>query len=114
MQVRKLTKITNMFYNWHSDCQSNATDEKLELCSLQVGNSHNCAKLHQVWSTYDFCHQGQDREIAQKIKIVETYADMTIHWKALEEHFLMVPLVLQFNHFQGTIHFLKFSPKKEF
>jgi hypothetical protein len=24
---------------------------------------------------------------------------MTIHWKALEEHFLMVPLVLQFNHF---------------
>jgi hypothetical protein len=25
--------------------------------------------------------------------------DMTIHWKALEEHFLMVPLVFRFNHF---------------
>jgi hypothetical protein len=27
--------------------------------------------------------------------------DMTIHWKALEEHFLMVPLVFRFSHFQG-------------
>jgi hypothetical protein len=26
--------------------------------------------------------------------------DMTIHWKALEEHFLMVPSI-QFNHFWG-------------
>jgi hypothetical protein len=25
--------------------------------------------------------------------------DTTIHWKALEEHFLMVPLVFQFNYF---------------
>jgi hypothetical protein len=25
-------------------------------------------------------------------------SDMTIHWKALEEHFLMVPLVIRFNH----------------
>jgi hypothetical protein len=24
------------------------------------------------------------------------HTDMTIHWKALEEHFLMVPLVLQY------------------
>jgi hypothetical protein len=30
---------------------------------------------------------------------------MTIHWKALEEHFLMVPLVFQFTHF------LNFSQK---
>jgi hypothetical protein len=38
----------------------------------------------------DFCHQGGDTEIAQKIPTKPT--DMTIHWKALEEHFLMVPL----------------------
>jgi hypothetical protein len=36
---------------------------------------------------------------------------MTIHWKALEEHFLMVLLVLGFNHFWGKMHFLNFSPK---
>jgi hypothetical protein len=38
------------------------------------------------------------------IKIVETYitgTDMTIHWKALEEHFLMVPLVFQLKPFSG-------------
>jgi hypothetical protein len=32
---------------------------------------------------------------------------MTIQWKALEEHFLMVPLVFHFNHFQGKINVLK-------
>jgi hypothetical protein len=31
----------------------------------------------------------------QLFKVVETYTDMTIHWKALEEHCLMVPLVFQ-------------------
>jgi hypothetical protein len=31
---------------------------------------------------------------------------MTIHWKALEEHFLMVPLVLVWG-----MHFLNFSEK---
>jgi hypothetical protein len=28
---------------------------------------------------------------------------MTIHWIALEEHFLMVPLVFQFTHFWGML-----------
>jgi hypothetical protein len=36
---------------------------------------------------------------------------MPIYWKALEDHFLMVPLVFQFNHFRGKMHFLNFSPK---
>jgi mannitol-1-phosphate/altronate dehydrogenase len=27
--------------------------------------------------------------------------DMTIHWKALEEHFLMVALIFRFNQFRG-------------
>jgi hypothetical protein len=31
---------------------------------------------------------------------------MTIHWKALEEHFLMVPFI-----FQWKMHFLNFSQK---
>jgi hypothetical protein len=26
---------------------------------------------------------------------------MTIHWKALEEHFVMVALVVRFNHFRA-------------
>jgi hypothetical protein len=37
--------------------------------------------------------------------------DVTIHWKAFEEHFLMVPLVFQFNLFlgvfEGKMHFQK-------
>jgi hypothetical protein len=37
--------------------------------------------------------------------------DVTIHWKALEKHFLMVPLVFKFNHFRGKINFLNFSQK---
>jgi hypothetical protein len=46
----------------------------------------------------------------QKFMIVETYTDMTI-WKALEEHFLMVPLFFQFSHLWGELHFQNFSPK---
>jgi hypothetical protein len=30
--------------------------------------------------------------------------DMTIHWKALEEHFMMVPLVFQFDFRGKTFH----------
>jgi hypothetical protein len=39
---------------------------------------------------------------------------MTIHWKALEEHFLMITLepVFQLNHSKGNTHFLNFSKKK--
>jgi hypothetical protein len=37
-----------------------------------------------------------DTEIAQMSKP----SDMTIHWKALEEHFLMVPLVFLDNDFR--------------
>jgi hypothetical protein len=31
-----------------------------------------------------------------------------IHWKALEEHFFMVPLDFRFNHFQGRNVFSEF------
>jgi hypothetical protein len=40
------------------------------------------------------------------------HTDMTIHWKALEEHFLMVPLVFQFNHFWGENAFSDFFLSK--
>jgi hypothetical protein len=41
----------------------------------------------------DLCHQGQDTEFAPKIKFYQNIITiMTIQWKALEEHFLMVPL----------------------
>jgi hypothetical protein len=43
---------------------------------------------------------GQVTEIAKNtLKIAETYTNMTIHWKALEEQFMMVPLVCRFDHF---------------
>jgi hypothetical protein len=37
---------------------------------------------------------------------------MTIHWKALEEHFLMVTLVSLFNHFPEKNAFSEFFSKK--
>jgi hypothetical protein len=36
---------------------------------------------------------------------------MTIHWKALEEHFLMVPFVFRFTHFLGKNAFSEFFSK---
>jgi hypothetical protein len=39
------------------------------------------------------------------------HIDMTIHWKALEEHFLVASLVFRFNYFWGKMHFLDFSQK---
>jgi hypothetical protein len=37
---------------------------------------------------------------------------MTIHWKALKEHFLVVPFIFLFKHLlRGKMHFLHFSPK---
>jgi hypothetical protein len=37
---------------------------------------------------------------------------MTIHWKAIEEHFLTVPLVFRFNHFRRENAFSEFFSKK--
>jgi hypothetical protein len=42
------------------------------------------------------------------------YTDMTIHWKALEVHFLVVQSVFQFKFLGRKMHFLKFSPKTSF
>jgi hypothetical protein len=39
-------------------------------------------------------NQGQDTEIAKN----NSDTDMTIHWKALEEQFLVVPFAIRFNH----------------
>jgi hypothetical protein len=61
----------------------------------------------------DLCHQGWDAEIAPKNFRLSKNTDMTIHWKGLEEHILMVPLVFLFTDFRGKkkINFLKFSQK---
>jgi hypothetical protein len=37
------------------------------------------------------------------------HSDMTIHFKALVEHFLMVPLIFRFSHSRGKMHFLSCS-----
>jgi hypothetical protein len=42
---------------------------------------------------------------------LSVHTDMTIHWKALEEHFLMVPLVFRFNHFRGENAFSELFSK---
>jgi hypothetical protein len=47
----------------------------------------------------------------KKINKVSKPTDMTVHWKALEEHLLLVPLVFWLNPFQGWMHFMNFSQK---
>jgi hypothetical protein len=37
---------------------------------------------------------------------------MTIHWKALEAHFLVVPLVFRFDHFRDKNAFSDFASLK--
>jgi hypothetical protein len=61
----------------------------------------------------DFCRQGRDTEIAPppKKKKLSKPTDVTIHWNALEEHFLVVPLFFRLNHFGGKNAFLNFSHK---
>jgi hypothetical protein len=59
-----------------------------QICKAQVDVLHE-----------HFKDCGQDTEIAQKNLRLLKHTDMTIHWKGLEEHFLMVPLVYRFNHF---------------
>jgi hypothetical protein len=49
----------------------------------------------------DRSHQGQGTEIAQNILRLLKPTDMTIHWKALEMHILMVPFVFQFTNLRG-------------
>jgi hypothetical protein len=51
------------------------------------------------------------QKLPKKCKIVEP-TDMTIHWKALEEQFLMLPLFLRFTHFWGKNAFSEFFLKK--
>jgi hypothetical protein len=43
-----------------------------------------------------------DGDFSQKL------TDITINWKALEEHFLMAPLVFRLNHVLGKIAFSEF------
>jgi hypothetical protein len=52
--------------------------------------------------------KGGTQKLPKNIRLLKDI-DMTIHWKCLEEHFMMVPLVFRFNHFRGKIHFLTFS-----
>jgi hypothetical protein len=52
----------------------------------------------------------QDTEIAPKILRFSKHTDMTIHWKALEDHFLMVQLVFWFTHFCKTTSVRKVDP----
>jgi hypothetical protein len=44
---------------------------------------------------------GGTPKIAPKNLTLSKHTNMTIHWKGLEEHFLMAPLVFSFNHFWG-------------
>jgi hypothetical protein len=53
-----------------------------------------CLQSQLLKTGGDFHHQWRDIEIAQKIVDCQNKpTDLTIHWKALEEHFLMVPFI---------------------
>jgi hypothetical protein len=61
-----------------------------------------------TWRTDgDFGHEGQDTEIAQTRLSEPT--DMTRHWKALEDNFLMVTISFSIQTFLGKSFFRNFS-----
>jgi hypothetical protein len=83
------------------------TAHKIDFEGGKVGDEHFNSRLIVTSVT-----EGRTQKLPPKFKVVETYGpDMTIHWKACEEHFLMVPLFFRFNHFCGKMHFLNFSQK---
>jgi hypothetical protein len=55
-------------------------------------------------------NKGGTQKLPNKFRLSK-HTDMTIHWKALEEHFLMVPLLFRFSHFQGENPFSEFFSK---
>jgi hypothetical protein len=72
------------------------------LAALRALTSSTLNWLNRIQSGFnylrtdgDFCHQGWDTDIAKNIFRLSKPTHMTIHWKALGEHFLMVPFVLK-------------------
>jgi hypothetical protein len=59
------------------------------------------------WRPGELCHQVRETELPQKLRLWKP-TDITVLWKALEEHFLMVLLVYRFKHFRG-MHCLNLS-----
>jgi hypothetical protein len=54
--------------------------------------------------------EGGTQKLPKRVRLSK-HTDVTIHWKALEKHFLMVPLIFQFNYWWGRgdgLHFLKY------
>jgi hypothetical protein len=83
----------NMFYRVQNAQNDNRTrSERLLL------------RLNSLRTDGNFCHQGRDTEIAQKKLRLSKHTDMTIHWKAHEEHFL-ISLAFRFNHYRKKFIF---------
>jgi hypothetical protein len=59
----------------------------------------------------DFCHLRAGHKYWPKSLRLSKYSYMTIHWKDLQRHFLMVTLVFQFTHSWGKIKFSEFFSK---
>jgi hypothetical protein len=61
----------------------------------------------------DSCHQGGDQtqKLPQNVRLPKYTEDITNHWETLEEHFLMVPLAVRFNHFRGESVFSELFQK---
>jgi hypothetical protein len=55
--------------------------------------------------------KGGTQKLPQNVRLSKQ-TDMTIHWKALEEHFMMVPFIFRFNHFLGKNTFSEFFSQK--
>jgi hypothetical protein len=71
-------------------------------------------KAHQTvnLTNDNFCHTWINTEwIYPKISKITNLINMTIHWKALEEHILMVLTVLGWIHYEGSYKFSEFYTK---
>jgi hypothetical protein len=102
---------------------------RILLFSVQIlwrGVSQNSNEIIQsFWQLFnpfrtdgDFCHRRAGHRNWPKTLRLSKPTDMTIHWKGLGKHFLMVPLVVRFNQFSGeksifSIFLIKSSVLKE-
>jgi hypothetical protein len=73
--------------------------------------SHTCSHWRFLNSFKDWCMESPRAGHRNWPKNLRLSIDITIHWKALEEHFVMVALVFWFNHLGVGMHILNFSHK---
>jgi hypothetical protein len=97
---------------WQESNLFNTKTSRIHFRCLEK-NANESWNFSSLMTDGDLCHQYKDTEIAHQNLRLSKYTNMIIHWKGIEEHFLLVvPLVFRFNHdFGGRNEFSEFFSK---